>query len=199
MNARRKITAFAGAAVAVLAVGCDTGTQVTKPRADARTPASQPIAIGTHVARCESAMIGNMRISDAEWRRDYNSAGRFALLEHRKTFKFAQPAGGQLAPAFRDVLITKIPATVRGSGAVTVSIPAGDRSQAGSRSQAGLLYGSLGGYTRPYAQIRFVPCEGYAGTSWPGGLALRARRPVTILVQTEGSSPARQRALTVGG
>lgn len=193
MTAHRRITTFAIVAIATVVAGCDTETQVTEQRADARSRSTQPIAVGTHVARCEAAMIGNMRISDAEWRREYNSAGRFGLLERAEAFKFAQPAGAQLVPRFRDVLVTKIPATVRGSGRVTVSIPSGDRSQ------AGLLYGSLRGYARPYAQIRFIPCEGYAGTSWPGGLALRARRPVTILVQTEGSSPARQRSLTVGG
>ena len=184
-------TAIAIAALtAMFAAGCDTDTQVTGQRAEAHSRATESIAFGTNVARCRHAMIGNMRIGGSDWRRQFIRAGRFGLLQNAAAFRYAQPAGGVLAPRFRDVLITKIPATVLGTGPVTLSVPLS------ARDEVGLLYGSLRSYQRPFARVTFVPCAGHEGTSWPGGLALRSRKPVTLFVTTAAAD--RVWRLTVG-
>ena len=156
------------------------GDVVRRLRIGAKVPAGVPVASGGHVARCRTAMLGNMRISAARLRRDYNAAGRFALLESPSALRYAHSAGGQLAPRFRDILLTKIPAIVLGTEPVTLEVPVG------TRGRAGLLYGSLSGYEAPYATVTFVPCRDRVGTSWPGGLALRSRQPVTLRVSTAG-------------
>ena len=153
---------------------------VRRLRIGARVPASVPVANGSHVARCRTAMLGNMRISQARLGREYNAVGRFALLESPEAFAHAQPAGGLLESRFQDVLLTKIPATVLGTGPVTLTVPVG------SRGRAGLLYGSLSGYREPYSKVTFIPCRHRAGTSWPGGIALLSRRPVSLRVTTAG-------------
>ena len=183
MRGSLRVIALALAAAALVFAGCESDTQVTDQRAEAQERAGaaerpQPIASGSHVARCKQAMIGNQRSSLAEWRREGNEAGRFALLEIPGLLRSAHPAGTLLGPRYREVLVTKVPASVRGSAPVTVSVPAG------ARDEVGLLYGSLRGYRRPFARITFMPCDGYVGTAWSGGLALRARRPVTLFVTT---------------
>jgi hypothetical protein len=75
-----------------------------------------------------------------------------------------------------------IPATVLRGGIVTLSVAAEDRDD------VGLLYGSLRGYEQPLASVTFEPCPGGGGTSWPGGIALSDRGPVTLLVNAAGSN-----------
>ena len=67
---------------------------------------------------------------------------------------------------------------------MTLSVPVA------ARDRAGLLYGSLNGYRAPFAQVTFMPCRDRTGTSWPGGLALRTRQPVTLGVTTAGGERA---------
>ena len=171
---------LAGREPVTLLVTAEDGEEVRRLRVGHRVPASVPVATGTHVARCQQAMLGDMRIGGAELQRRYNAAGRFALLEHPNALGFAQPAAGQLAPRFRRVLLTKIPATVLGTAPVKLTVPVA------ARDRAGLLYGSLSGYRAPFAQVTFKPCRDRVGTSWPGGLALRTRQPVTLSVSTVG-------------
>jgi len=169
----------------------EDGEEIRRLRVGQRVPSSVPVATGTQIARCRHAMLGDTRIGAANLRRHYNAAGRFALLEHPDALKFAQPAAGQLAPRFRSVLLTKIPATVLGTAPVTLTVPVA------ARDRAGLVYGSLSGYRAPFAEVTFMPCRDRAGTSWPGGLALRTRRPVTLSVSTAGGE--RTWWLRVGG
>jgi hypothetical protein len=177
MNSFAAAAAIATAvAIGLVTAGCDSETGATDGRADSQSTEHPAIAAGAHVARCHQAMIGNLRISEAEWHRRSIGAGRFGLARIPNALRLARPADDLLAPKYRDVLVTKIPATVRGPGPVTVSVPAAERER------VGLLYGSLRGYRVPFARITFVPCDGYVGTSWPGGLALRDRDPVTLLV-----------------
>ena len=168
------------AATAALLAGCGNGTEVTGERADARTLEAKIVASGSAVASCEEAMLGSTRIGGINAARTFVRAGRFGLLLNEKAFDHAQPAGAVLAPGYRDLLITKTPATVVGLDPITVSIPPS------ARDEAGLLYGSLRSYEHSYAQITFEPCPGQNGTSWPGGLGIRTRDPVTLLV-TDGT------------
>jgi hypothetical protein len=161
--------------VTLLVTSAD-GDEVWRLRAGDPERIPTPIAVGTHVARCDQAMIGNMHIK----RRRYNAAGPLALLESPNALRLAHPAGSQLAPQFKDVLLTKIPATVLGTGPVTLSVPLL------VRHRVGLLYGSLSGYRAPFSEVTFMPCPDHVGTSWPGGLALLEAEPVVLRVSTEG-------------
>jgi hypothetical protein len=98
------------------------------------------------------------------------------LLLHKGAVNRAQPVGAILPAGFEDLLITIASASVIGHDPVTVSIPAG------ARDEAGLLYGSARGYEHPAARVTFEPCPTQNGTSWPGGIVLTSRNPVTLLV-----------------
>ena len=173
------------AALAALLTGCDTDTQVTGERADAKTRPPGIVAYGAGVADCEEAIPGSFRIGGRDPGRGFSRAGDFGLLQNRDGLERAQPGGAALGPGFRGLLVTKTPATVIGEDPVTVSVPAG------SRDEAGLVFGTLRDYEHPLARVTFEPCAG-RGTSWPGGLALKAREPVTLLITTEDSDQIRR-------
>lgn len=168
------------AATVALLTGCDADTQVTGERADARVRPAGAVAHGAAVAGCEEAIPGSVRLGGTNSDRTLNRAGPFGLLQNEAGFTRAQPAGTALGPELARLLITRTPATVIGNNRVTVTVPVG------SRDEAGLLYGSLRGYEHPQARVTFVPCPDGNGTSWPGGIALRTRRPVTLVVTAGG-------------
>ena len=71
---------------------------------------------------------------------------------------------------------SKVPLVVRGSSAVTVSVP---------ERLAGRLvmtYGNKG----LSGEITFVPCAGRPATFFPGGLLFTRREPISLLVEVEG-------------
>lgn len=141
------------------------------------------------VASCEYASPGNVKIGGGRVARHLVRAGNFGMLRGPGTFRAARPVGAILDPQFQDRLLITIAATVLGTDPVTVSVPPEDRDS------VGLLYGSSRGYTEPLASVDFEPCPDQAGTSWPGGLVVADRGPVTLLVEEDGSDDVRRLVL----
>lgn len=163
--------------VAASVSGCGS----EEPSGEASTRAGSGVAQGSEVAACEDSMPVTVRAGDEPGRK-FVQAGRFGLLQDADGFAKTQAAGQVLDPAFDELLIAMVPATVVSGGPVTLSVPAADRDD------VGLLYGSLRGYGQPLASVTFEPCPGRGGTSWPGGIALSDRDPVTLLVKSAGSN-----------
>ena len=84
--------AAAFAAVALFA-GCDTDTQVTGERADAKTRPPGVIAFGARTAGCEEAIPGSLRVGGSDPRRRFTRAGPFGLLREPRRAR-ARPARG---------------------------------------------------------------------------------------------------------
>lgn len=124
-------------------------------------------AAGSMIADCERAALGpGLR----DWRRRSTSVRRrFGLLGPFRDF-------GRLNRYRNNLLRAKIPAVVQGHQPVLLRVPIHQRHR--------VALGYSGG--RPngrYAQVEFRPCEYKPRTWWPGGLLLRDRQPITLLVQ----------------
>jgi hypothetical protein len=141
------------------------------------------------VASCDYASPGEVKVGGGRVARHLVRVGNFGLLRGPGTFRAARPVGAILDPQYKDRLIITIAATVLGTDPVTVSVPPEDRGE------VGLLYGSSRGYTEPLASVDFEPCPGQNGTSWPGGLVVADRGPVTLLVEEDGSDDVRRLVL----
>ncbi len=97
-------------------------------------------------------------------------------------------------------LYAKVPLLVAGHRYVVVSVPAE------LRKRVFLYYGHIldveGNRTtsffraRGYGETEFRPCHGKGRTVWPGGVRVRGRAPVSLLVAIEGEP--RSRSLTLG-
>lgn len=137
--------------------------------------------VGTQVADCERGPI--MRgTGPPDWRQRSSLAG---------------PLGVRLNP-LRDMsrtrngqFLTKMPVGVEGHRAVTLSVPPR------LRHRAFLYFGKMldrnGQPTtsfrgsRGFSVVEFRPCSTKPRTLWPGGIRVKGRRAVRLIVRVEGS------------
>lgn len=141
-------------------------------------------ASDSNVAPCEKAIIGH---GSAGWRGESIVAG---------------PAGGRRHPLERmsptaNGLVAKMPILVEGRTpeTVPVSVPAG------LRDRVFLYYGRVIGrdgkpttlFTEAhgYSETEFQLCDNKPRTIWPGGIRVKDRGPVRLLVEVEGGDPIR--------
>jgi hypothetical protein len=131
------------------------------------------------VADCDTTAYG----SPADWRSRSTAAGPLGV------FKGAlQRMEGRASRQ----LYTKMPVIVESREAVTLSVP--ERL----RHRVFLYYGHfLGRDGKPttsilaapgFAVVRFEPCE-KPRSAWPGGIRVKGRRPVSLLVSVAGRAP----------
>jgi hypothetical protein len=91
-------------------------------------------------------------------------------------------------------LINKMPVLVEGGKPVLLSVPPRDSDR------VFLYYGRLRdregrptttiGRARGFSEVRFEPCADKPRTVWPGGIRVRGRRAVRLLVSVEGRAAA---------
>jgi hypothetical protein len=137
-----------------------------------------------NVASCEKAMIG---AGSADWRSDSVAAGPVGVRRHPLNAMSPSPQG----------LTTKMPILIEGRApeTVTVSVP---RSL---RQRVFLYYGRVIGRNgkpttlftkaRGYSKTEFQLCGDKPRTVWPGGIRVKGRAPVHLLVEVEGQRPIR--------
>jgi hypothetical protein len=123
------------------------------------------------VAPCDRAMIGH---GPADWRRGSVSAGPVGVIR--------QPLHSM--EQTRRGLVAKMPLLVEGREpeTVTVSVPPA------LRQRVFLYYGAPSTFAadRGYGEIEFQPCANKPRTIWPGGIRIKGRKPVHLLVSVEG-------------
>jgi hypothetical protein len=135
-----------------------------------------------NVATCEKAMIGH---GPADWRSESVVAGPVGVRRHPLT---------QMSPS-RNGLTTKMPILVEGRApeTITISVPPA------LRKRVFLYYGRLIGRdgkpttlfteARGYSETKFQLCGDKPRTVWPGGIRVKGRGPVHLLVEAEGQEP----------
>jgi hypothetical protein len=131
-----------------------------------------------NVAKCDKAIIGH---GPANWRQGSLAASPVGVPRHPLS-RMEKAPNGQL--------YTKMGLLVEGQSAVRVSVPAG------LRNRVFLYYGRIldnhGQVTTSffgahgYIETEFQPCENKPRTIWPGGLRIKGREPVHLLVSVEG-------------
>jgi hypothetical protein len=147
--------------------------------------ASLAAAIPTsNVAPCDKAMIGH---GDADWRSQAIVAGPVGV--NRRPLARMSPS--------RNGLTTKMPILIEGRApeTVTVSVPPA------LRQRVFLYYGRVIGRdgepttlfteARGYSETEFELCGNKPRTVWPGGIRVKGRDPVHLLVEPEGGEPIR--------
>ncbi len=129
-------------------------------------------AKGEAVATCAHSMRG---IGIPLSQRPSKSVGAFGMFEftpdHRRLRRYRNA-----------LLRDKAPVGVAGDATVTVTVPLRPRHR--------VALGYAGARPARLAKIEFEPCPHKARTAWAGGLTLRDRKPVTLLVAV-GGGPAR--------
>jgi hypothetical protein len=146
-------------------------------------------ADSSNVAPCDKAMIGH---GSADWRNESIDAGPVGVRRHPLN---------QMSPS-RQGLTTKMPILIEGRApeTVTISVPAA------LRKRVFLYYGRITGRdgkpttlfteARGYSETEFELCGDKPRTIWPGGIRVKGRAPVRLLVEVEGQKPIR---LPLGG
>jgi hypothetical protein len=123
------------------------------------------------VAPCDRAIIGH---GPADWRGESTVAGPVGVRRHPLS---------AMSPT-RNGFVTKMPLLVEGRApeTVTVSVPPG------LRGRVFLYYGAPSTFAqdRGYAEIEFQPCDNKPRTIWPGGIRVKGKGPVRLLVSAEG-------------
>lgn len=126
-------------------------------------------ASGAVVARCDLSMRGEGIPSRQSPTKAVGDFGIFEFSpEHRELRRFGN-----------SLLRDKAPVGIRGDVPVTVSVPEL------MRHRVALSYGRSG----RFAEVRFEPCSHKARTAWPGGLTLRDRQPVKLMVAIGEGAP----------
>jgi hypothetical protein len=137
-----------------------------------------------NVATCDKAIIGH---GSADWRRESIAAGPVGVARRPLARMSPSPQG----------LTTKMPVLVEGRApaTVTVSVPPP------LRDRAFLYYGRVIGRdgkpttlfteARGYGEVEFELCADKPRTIWPGGIRVKGRAPVQLLVEVEGREPIR--------
>ncbi|MFN8162603.1 MAG: hypothetical protein U0R26_02010 [Solirubrobacterales bacterium] len=131
-----------------------------------------------NVAACRLVFIGH---GTAGWRSESAVAGPVGVRRHPLS-TMSRTRNGQL--------LAKMPLLVEGHAPVTVSVPPR------LRNRVFLYYGrildreghpttSFNG-ARGYAETVFKPCEDRPRTIWPGGIRVKGRGPVHLLVAVAG-------------
>lgn len=120
-----------------------------------------------------------------DWRRKSLVAGPLGVFRHPLA-KMSETDNGQL--------IAKMPLLVEGQTPVTLSVPPGQRHR------VFLYYGRLRdrsgnpttqiGRARGFSEVLFEPCADRPRTVWPGGIRVKGRRSVRLVVGVEGRPDA---------
>lgn len=140
------------------------------------SPADDETTDPIHVADCERGPV-TIGSGPPNWRARSILAGPVAVLRN-PLGRMSETASGQLT--------AKMPIFVAGHEPVAVSVPPR------SRHRVFLYYGrmrdregrptTIFGRARGVAEIRFEPCADRPRTVWPGGIRVRGRKPVRLLV-----------------
>ncbi len=136
----------------------------------------------SNLADCSKAIVGS---GSEEWRKEAAVAGPVGILK-KGLAHMTRSAGGDF--------VAKLPLLVEGADPVTVSVPPD------LRGRVFLYYGRIIGRdgkpttsfvgARGYGATEFRPCPGKPRTIWPGGLRIKGRAPVRLLVDTgTGAAP----------
>jgi len=132
-----------------------------------------------NVAPCDKAIIGH---GSVDWRSEAVVAGPVGVRRHPLS---------AMSPT-RNGFVTKMPLLVEGREpeTVTVSVPAE------LRKRVFLYYGRILGRdgqpastfadARGYGETEFQLCGSKPRTIWPGGIRVKGRAPVRLLVTVEG-------------
>lgn len=146
----------------------------------AATPASAAAPVESHVASCEQGPV-MMGSGSADWRRTSAAAGPLGVPSRGL---------GSVNETRNGHFLTKLPVLVEGSHAVTLSVPPrlrqrvflyyGERTDRQGRSTT-----SFRGYPGDPV-VEFHPCAHKPRTLWPGGIRVKGRAPVRLLVSIEG-------------
>ena len=138
----------------------------------------------SNVATCDKAMIGH---GPADWRSESIVAGPAGVARHPLA---------RMSPS-RQGLTTKMPILIEGRApeAVTISVPPA------LRKRVFLYYGRVIGrdgkpttlFTKAhgYSETEFQLCGNKPRTVWPGGIRVKGRARVHLLVEAEGQGPIR--------
>lgn len=136
----------------------------------------------SNVAPCEKAIIGH---GPSDWRSKSIVAGPVGVRRHPLRQMSSSSQG----------LTTKMPILIEGRApeTVTVSVPAA------LRKRVFLYYGNMTGRdgkpttlfteSRGYSETEFQLCDNKPRTVWPGGIRVKGRDPVHLLVEAEGQEP----------
>ncbi|MDQ2939658.1 MAG: alpha/beta fold hydrolase [Actinomycetota bacterium] len=195
IDARKALSAYAGVTGAQTALiqGAGHSPNVEKPTeaaqlilrfaksvAASEAPRSSPggnrnrVAARKITADCDSIRLAGA--GDPNWRKRSTVVGRFGLYGSGRNLSTASRMG--------TAFVTKIPAILEGRKAVTLRVPASEEGR------IGLIYGGhlfVHAVDEGAAQVTFKPCPDKPRTTWPGGLALADRHPITLEVLIDGS------------
>jgi hypothetical protein len=131
-------------------------------------------------------MIGH---GSADWRSEALVAGPVGVRRHPLSQMSPSPQG----------LTTKMPILIEGRApeTVTVSVPPA------LRQRVFLYYGRVAGrdgkpttlftQARGYSETKFELCDDQPRTVWPGGIRVKGRAAVRLLVEVEGREPIQLR------
>jgi hypothetical protein len=141
----------------------------------------------TQVASCDPGpvMIGSGK---ATWRRESLDAGPLGI--RRRPLRDMSV----YSPARPDLLVTKAPLLVESHDPVTLSVP--PRLAHRVFLYYGFHKGRDGGRSTSFfdypgaSTVEFRPCVDKPRTVWPGGIRVKGRKPVHLLVTVEGEPDA---------
>jgi hypothetical protein len=160
----------------VLKTAALTGVVIAAVVVLALEPASGASA-DKNVASCHNVFAGH---ADAQWRSESSVAGPVGVSRWPLR---------QMSSMANGDLVAKAPLLVEGHSAVTVKVPAA------LRERISLYYGrGPGGKTisfagsRGFGSIEFRPCEDRPRTIWPGGIRVRGKGSVHLVVEAEGEA-----------
>lgn len=153
--------------------------------AAAAISAATATAAGTQVASCDPGpvMIGS---GSPDWRREGLAAGPLGIRKRPLRSMSAY------SPRRPNQLVTKAPVLIEGHQPVTLRVPPRlthrvflyygfHRGRDGRRSTS---FTDFPGNSA----IEFRPCTDKPRTIWPGGLRVKGRKPVRLLVEISGRS-----------
>lgn len=131
-----------------------------------------------NVASCaDNVLIGHGTMN---WRHESSFAGPVGVRRWPLRDMSAMPDGD---------LVTKAGILVQGASPVTVKVPAA------LRERVFLYYGRDPGHraisfagSDGFAEVEFRPCEDRPRTIWPGGIRVRGRESVHLIVEAGGRS-----------
>lgn len=136
-----------------------------------------------HVASCDPGpvIIGSGKPT---WRRESLVAGPLGV--RRQPLRDMSP----YSPQRRNKLVTKLPVLIEGHGTVTLTVPPRlahrvflyygfHKGRNGERSTSFFDYPGA-------SAIEFQPCADKPRTVWPGGIRVKGRKPVRLLVNAAG-------------
>jgi hypothetical protein len=139
-------------------------------------------APASNVASCDEAQIGH---GSADWRSESLAAGPVGVALH--PLARMSPSGNGLT--------TKMPVLIEGRApeTMTISVPPA------LRKRVFLYYGRIIGRdgkptslfteARGYSETELQLCGDKPRTIWPGGIRVKGRAPVHLLVKAEGEQP----------